>query len=54
MITGQISQSCPLCCVQDGNPCGWQVVCAGFAAARIVGLDAALHLPLLLVVSADR
>eukprot|EP00775_Hariotina_reticulata_P011301 gene11301-11451_t len=38
----------------DLNPCGWQVVCAGFAAAGIVGLDATLHLPLLLVVSADR
>ncbi|KAF8067333.1 CFAP57 [Scenedesmus sp. PABB004] len=34
---------------------GWQVVCGGgFAAARIVGLDACQHLPLLLVVSDDK
>uniref|UniRef100_A0A383W626 Uncharacterized protein n=1 Tax=Tetradesmus obliquus TaxID=3088 RepID=A0A383W626_TETOB len=38
----------------DPNPSGWQVLCAGFPSARVVGLDACLHLPLLLVVSEDR
>ncbi|KAF6260716.1 hypothetical protein COO60DRAFT_1637364 [Scenedesmus sp. NREL 46B-D3] len=38
----------------DPNPGGWQVLCAGFPSARVVGLDACLHLPLLLVVSEDR
>lgn len=32
---------------------GWQVVSSGFATARVVGLDATQHLPLLLVASED-
>lgn len=32
---------------------GWRVVAGGFPTARIVGLDAAQHLPLLLVASED-
>ena len=32
---------------------GWQVVCSGFPTARVTGLDATQHLPLLLVVSED-
>jgi hypothetical protein len=40
--------------MQDPNQSGWQVLCAGFPSARVVGLDACLHLPLLLVVSEDR
>lgn len=32
---------------------GWRVVAGGFPTARVVGLDAAQHLPLLLVASED-
>eukprot|EP00878_Enallax_costatus_P010135 GHUV01010580.1.p1 GENE.GHUV01010580.1~~GHUV01010580.1.p1 ORF type:complete len:1050 (+),score=361.27 GHUV01010580.1:412-3561(+) len=38
----------------DPNPTGWQVLCAGFPSARVVGLDAAQHLPVVLVVSEDK
>jgi hypothetical protein len=53
----QVTHSLALYCalfLQDPNPNGWQVLCAGFPSARVVGLDACLHLPLLLVVSEDR
>jgi hypothetical protein len=51
-----VRSGCDGCCfvLQDPNPSGWQVLCAGFPSARVVGLDACLHLPLLLVVSEDR
>lgn len=41
--------------VLDAGMAGWAAMCGGFptARARVVGLDACVHLPLLLVASAD-